>query len=94
MSNRNGISGGQLILAFIAGAVTGAAVALLASPQSGPEVRESIKGWAHDAQGRASRVPEALRSAYTRASRAAKTAFKKELDRESDSSEGTSTTDA
>ena len=87
MNNHNGISGGQLMLAFIAGAVTGAAVALLASPQSGPQVRESIKGWATDAQGcAANRVPETLKSAYGRASRAAKNAFSKELDREAEAS--------
>ena len=79
MNSDNGVSGAQLMLAFLAGAVTGAAVALLATPQSGQQARESLKGWAHDAQGKATKVPVAVRQAYSRASAAAKEAFNESL---------------
>jgi len=77
--SQNGISGSQMMLAFLAGAVTGAAVALLATPQSGSDARRSLRGWAEDAQGTAVKVPDALRVAYARASVAAKDAFTEAL---------------
>jgi hypothetical protein len=45
MSNENGGNAlGALVIAFLAGAATGAAVALLTSPKSGPELRATIGG--------------------------------------------------
>ena len=38
-----------------------------------------MRGWAREAQGNAGRVPEALRSAYQRATVAAKEAFTEAL---------------
>jgi len=64
-----------LLLAFLAGAVTGAAVALLTAPQSGRETRKRLKGVAQDATRSAVRVPPTLNEAYSRAARAARQAF-------------------
>jgi len=79
MSRNDGYSGAHLMLAFIAGAVGGAAVALLTAPQPGGETRETLRGWAGDAQGQATRIPHALQQAYRRASVAAKEAFTEAL---------------
>jgi len=90
MSRDNGATGAQLMLAFLAGAVTGAAVAFLATPQTGAQTRESLRGWAHDAQDKAGRVPNAMRHAFSRASAAAREAFTDALRREAESSTETS----
>lgn len=42
-------STGSIILAFVAGGVVGAGIALLTAPQSGKETREKIKDLAEDA---------------------------------------------
>jgi gas vesicle protein len=66
----------SLLLAFLAGAVTGAAVALLTAPQSGRETRKRLKGVARNAtRTAAARVPPTLHEAYSRAARAARQAF-------------------
>ena len=75
MRDDNCYSGAHLLLAFIAGGIAGAAVALLSAPQSGPQTRDSLRGLAKDAQGKAVKVPVALRRAYSDASDAAKKAF-------------------
>jgi gas vesicle protein len=61
MSEDRNISGGSLLLAFLAGAAAGAVVALLTSPKSGREMRESVAAWARrkgvsDAMARAARA--------------------------------------
>ena len=61
MSDDRGGSGGNLLLAFLVGAAAGAVVALLTSPKSGKEMRESLASWlrqsgAGDAVERAVRV--------------------------------------
>jgi len=63
------------MLAFLAGAVGGACAALLLAPQAGDQTRESLRGWARDAESKAGRMPVAMRSAFERASVAAKSAF-------------------
>jgi YtxH-like protein len=63
------------ILAFLAGAVSGAVVALLTAPRSGSETRARLKHIARGAAGRAVRVPPVLNDAYTRAAEAARRAF-------------------
>lgn len=75
MSEHSHYSGAHLLIAFLAGAATGAAVALLTAPLPGREARESVRDWAKEAQGRVERVPRAVRSAYTEAARAARDAF-------------------
>jgi len=72
-----------ILLAFLAGAVSGAAVALLTAPQSGRETRSRLKDLAKDAAGRAAHVPEALNAAYEQASRAARRAFIETLEEQS-----------
>ena len=61
MSEERGVSGGSLLLAFLAGAAAGAVVALLTAPKSGREMRESVESWvrrggARDAVDRAVRA--------------------------------------
>lgn len=75
MRDDNCYSGAHLLIAFIAGGIAGAAVALLSAPQSGPQTRDTIRGLARDAQGKAVKIPTALRRAYADASDAAKKAF-------------------
>jgi gas vesicle protein len=75
MNDNNCYGGAHLLLAFIAGGLAGAAVALLSAPQSGAESRDSLSRLARGAQGKAVRVPDALRRAYGEASEAAKKAF-------------------
>ncbi len=71
------------MLAFLAGAVSGACVALLTAPQSGGETRERLRGWSRETQARAGRVPQAMHSAFRRASTAALDAFTEALDERS-----------
>ena len=66
MSDERGTSATTLVLAFLAGAVAGAAVALLATPKTGREMRETIGGWTRDGK---------VREAAARAARAARRAF-------------------
>jgi gas vesicle protein len=44
MNEEKGNGLGNLLVAFLAGAAVGAAVALLTSPKSGPEMRETLAG--------------------------------------------------
>lgn len=81
MSDHTCNSGTQVIVAFLVGAATGAAIALMTAPKPGKETRESIRGWARDAQATMEMVPAALKTAYDSASVAAKQAFTESLDR-------------
>jgi gas vesicle protein len=69
-----------VLLAFLAGAVAGAAVALLTAPQSGRETRDRLKDLAREAASGARRATPRLGDAYTRAARAARRAFSEALD--------------
>ena len=62
MSDERGISGGNLVLAFLAGAAAGAVVALLTSPKNGPEIRESLASWLRRS-GASDAVERAVRAA-------------------------------
>ena len=53
MSRDDGAGAGSILLAFIMGAVSGAAVALLYAPQSGRETREYLNDRATEARARA-----------------------------------------
>ena len=79
MSEGHGYSGTQIVLAFLAGAVTGTCIALLAAPQAGSDTRGAIRGWTRDAGEKTSRLPEALRNASREAARAASRAFNEAL---------------
>jgi len=54
---------GHIFIAVLGGTVAGAIAALLWAPKSGPETRQQIAGYYHDAKGTFSRVPEAIKSA-------------------------------
>jgi gas vesicle protein len=53
MSRDDSVGGGTLVLAFIAGAVTGAAVALLFAPASGDDTRQFLGERARDSREKA-----------------------------------------
>ena len=65
----------HLLIAFLAGAVAGAVVAILTTPKSGPEMRNSVKDWARDAGSWLPRQDTGGESRLQRAARAAKEAF-------------------
>lgn len=52
MSNEHSSSAGTVLLAFVAGAVAGAAVALLFAPASGEETREYLNKKAREGRDR------------------------------------------
>jgi gas vesicle protein len=53
MADENkGTSAGTIVLAFLAGAAIGGAIALLTAPRSGRETREKIRGSADDLRDR------------------------------------------
>ncbi len=60
-----------VVLGFMAGAVSGAAVALLLAPASGRDTRAQIGGAYHRSTQKVARIPAALKSA----GKAARTAF-------------------
>lgn len=53
MAHDDSVGAGSILLAFILGAVSGAAVALLYAPQSGRETRELLGEKANEARARA-----------------------------------------
>jgi gas vesicle protein len=66
MSDDRGPSGTTLVLAFLAGAVAGAVVALLTTPKTGREMRETIGDLTRDGKAReaAARAAQAARRAF------------------------------
>jgi gas vesicle protein len=54
-------STGSIVLAFVAGGLVGAGIALLTAPQSGRETREQIKDLAEDAKEKIKSVAEDAR---------------------------------
>lgn len=65
-SNDNGIGAGGLLVAFVAGAVTGAAVALLFAPSSGEETREYLSERAREGRERAAEAARQGRAELAR----------------------------
>ena len=61
MAKDEGSSGGSILLAFILGAVSGAAVALLYAPASGRETREYLGDKARESRERAAADAERSR---------------------------------
>jgi gas vesicle protein len=66
MANNTG-SAGVILVAFIAGAVAGAAVALLFAPATGDETREYIGQRAREGRNKAVTAFEKARDQYQRA---------------------------
>ena len=61
MAKEEGSGAGSILLAFILGAVSGAAVALLYAPASGRETREYLGDKAREGKERASKAAERSR---------------------------------
>jgi gas vesicle protein len=68
---------GFLFIGILAGLVTGAAVALLASPASGTENRRAIKDFVNKTAGRYRDIPEKLEGVYNQVSESAKEAIRR-----------------
>jgi len=66
MYNENQAGGGSVMLAFMIGALTGAAVALLFAPASGEETREYLGQKAREGRARARDAVEQGREVYQR----------------------------
>jgi gas vesicle protein len=88
-NNESGIGAGSVMIAFIAGVMTGAAVALLFAPASGEETRGFLGDRAREGRERAAdaarqgrealnRQREQLASAFEKGREAFETARKKE----------------
>ena len=76
MSHQNqGIGGGTVLLAFIAGAAIGAAVALLFAPAAGSETRAYVNRRAREARDRAAEAAEQGREIFNRQREHLTTAF-------------------
>jgi gas vesicle protein len=65
MANDEGAGAGSILLAFILGAVSGAAVALLYAPQSGKETRDYLGERANEARARAAEAAAKSREAIS-----------------------------
>ena len=64
MARDEGAGAGSILLAFILGAVSGAAVALLYAPATGRETREYLGDRAREGRDRASQAAEKGRQAF------------------------------
>jgi gas vesicle protein len=78
MANHDsGVATGGLLMAFIAGAMTGAAVALLFAPASGEETRDYLGERAREGRDRAADAARQGREALNRQREQLATAFEK-----------------
>lgn len=77
MRDQEGYGGAHILLAFLGGAATGAAVALLTAPKPGRETREQLGGYLHTGKERTKQLPEAVKAA----SGAAREAFSESMHR-------------
>jgi gas vesicle protein len=66
MSSDNQSGSGNVMLAFMVGAITGAAVALLFAPASGDETREYLGQKARESRDKAREAAEQSREFYER----------------------------
>jgi gas vesicle protein len=66
MANYNNSGSGTVLLAFMVGALTGAAVALLFAPASGEETREYLGQRAREGRARAREALDQGRDVYQR----------------------------
>jgi gas vesicle protein len=76
MSQQNqGLGSGTVLLAFVAGAAVGAAVALLFAPAPGSETRAYVNRRAREARDRAAQAAEHGREVFNRQRETITTAF-------------------
>lgn len=75
MSRQDSVSGGTLVLAFMAGAVTGAALALLFAPAAGDETRQRLSEKAREGRERATEAAERSREFLNRQRETVRTAI-------------------
>jgi gas vesicle protein len=76
MAHQNqGIGSGTVLLAFVAGAAVGAAVALLFAPAAGTETRAYVNRRAREARDRATQAAEQGRDIFNRQREHITTAF-------------------
>jgi len=80
MANQDGIGAGGVLLAFIAGAAVGAAVALLYAPASGDEAREYVSRRAREGRERAEETARQGREMLNRQRENITTAFERARD--------------
>jgi gas vesicle protein len=80
MANNDGIGAGGLMVAFIAGAVAGAAVALLFAPATGEETREYLSERAREGRERAAEAARQGRERMAEAARQGREAFSQQRD--------------
>ena len=90
MSQQNqGIGSGTVLLAFVAGAAVGAAVALLFAPAPGNETRAYVNRRAREARDRAAQAAEQGREIFNRQRENITTAFDRARQSQRQSGEGT-----
>jgi gas vesicle protein len=77
---KSGSNGLAVLMAFVGGAVAGAAAALLLAPVSGEEARQKLIDLASVGKDKVARMPKAIASAYSQASEVAKDAFSEAYD--------------
>jgi gas vesicle protein len=77
MANDNGAAAGNVMLAFLLGAVAGAAVALLYAPAAGRDTREFIGEKAREGRDRASEAAAKGREALNRSRETLSTAVER-----------------
>jgi gas vesicle protein len=65
-NHHNSVGGGTIMLAFLVGAVAGAAAALLFAPASGEETREYLGQKAREGRARAQEAVDQGREVYRR----------------------------
>ncbi len=75
----NNFNSAHLMLAFLGGAATGAAVAYLTAPKSGADTRQWISDSLATQRDEIAKYPPRVRAAYTAAAEAAKAAYKESL---------------
>lgn len=81
MAKNEGIGPGGLLVAFVAGAITGAAVALLFAPATGEETREYLGQRAREGRDRATEVARQSRDMFNEQRDNLNTAFERARER-------------
>jgi gas vesicle protein len=77
MANNEGIGSGGLLVAFVAGAVAGAAIALLMAPARGDETREYLGQRAREGRDKAAEAARQGREMFNRQRDNLSTAFER-----------------